>query len=91
MVGYGDASGPVEPIDPRMLAGKGSLYMTRTRTQDYFGTRDKLVERTSDLFSWLAAGELKVNIDKTFSLADAAEAHRYVEARQTKGKVLLIP
>jgi NADPH2:quinone reductase len=91
MVGYGDASGPVEPLDPRMLAGKGSLYLTRTRTQDYFGTRDKLVERTSDLFNWLLSGELKLNIDKTFPLADAASAHRYVEARQTKGKVLLIP
>lgn len=91
MVGYGDASGPVDPIDPRILAAKGSIYLTRTRTQDYFGTRDKLVERTSDLFNWLAAGELKVNIDRTFPLADAAEAHRYVEARQTKGKVLLFP
>jgi NADPH2:quinone reductase len=49
------------------------------------------MQRTNDLFKWIAAGELKVRIDKTFALAEAAEAHRYLEGRQSKGKVLLLP
>jgi NADPH2:quinone reductase len=54
-------------------------------------TREELLWRTGDLFNWLASGQLKVRIDRTFPLKDAAAAHRYLEDRQTKGKVLLIP
>lgn len=91
MVLYGQSSGPVLPVDPQTLNAKGSLYLTRPFLGHYTADRAELMERVNDLFTWIAAGELKVRIDKTFSLADAAEAHRYLEDRQSKGKVLLIP
>jgi NADPH2:quinone reductase len=91
MVLYGQSSGSVSPIDPQTLNVKGSLYLTRPFIGHYTSDRAELMWRVNDLFSWVAAGELKVRIDKTFPLADAAEAHRYLESRQSKGKVLLIP
>jgi len=91
MVLFGQSSGPVPPLDPQILNGKGSLFLTRPTLAHYMVTREELLSRTNDLFSWIAAGELKVTIDTTFPLAQAAEAHRYLEGRQTKGKVLLVP
>jgi NADPH2:quinone reductase len=91
MVLFGQSSGPVPPLDPQVLNGKGSLFLTRPTLAHYTATREELLSRTNDLFSWIAAGELKVTIDTTFPLAQAAEAHRYLEGRRTKGKVLLIP
>ena len=91
MVLYGQASGAVEPVNPQLLNQKGSLFLTRPTMGHYLLTRDELLWRTSDLFAWMASGELKVRIDVTFPLAQAAEAHRYIEGRQTKGKVLLVP
>lgn len=88
---FGQSSGPVPPFDPQVLNQKGSLFLTRPTLFAYAATREELLWRAGDLFRWIAAGELKVRIDKTFPLAEAAEAHRYLEARQTKGKVLLIP
>ncbi|MGC9349586.1 MAG: quinone oxidoreductase family protein [Anaerolineae bacterium] len=91
MVLYGQASGAVAPIDPQVLNQKGSLFLTRPTLGDYAATRDELVERASDLFAWMAAGSLDVPVDKAFPLPDAAEAHRYIENRKTKGKLLLLP
>jgi NADPH2:quinone reductase len=91
MVLYGQSSGPVPPLDPQVLNGKGSLFLTRPTLAHYVATREELLQRAGDLFGWIAAGKLDVRIDATFPLAQAAEAHRYLEARQTKGKVLLIP
>ncbi|MGZ3603000.1 MAG: zinc-binding dehydrogenase, partial [Ktedonobacterales bacterium] len=91
LVLYGQSSGPVAPINPQVLNAKGSLFLTRPTLAHYILTREELLWRTDDLFNWIDAGQLKVTIDKTFPLADAAEAHRYLEARMTKGKVLLIP
>jgi len=91
MVLFGQSSGPVPPLDPQILNAKGSLFLTRPTLRDYIATRDELMSRASDLFAWIAAGELRVHIDKTFSLADAAAAHQYLEDRKTQGKVLLIP
>jgi NADPH2:quinone reductase len=91
MVLYGASSGPVPPIDPQVLNAKGSLYLTRPYIGHYTADRAELLERANDIFNWLAAGELRVRIDKTFPLADVAEAHRYLEGRQSKGKILLIP
>ncbi|MGZ3681439.1 MAG: zinc-binding dehydrogenase, partial [Ktedonobacterales bacterium] len=91
LVLYGQSSGAVAPINPQVLNAKGSLFLTRPTLAHYILTREELLWRTGDLFNWIDAGQLKVTIDKTFPLADAAEAHRYLEARMTKGKVLLIP
>ena len=89
MVLWGQASGAVEPLDPQLLNQKGSLYLTRPSLGAYMLTREELLGRANDLFSWYAAGELDVRIDHTFPLAEAAEAHRYIEGRRTMGKVLL--
>jgi NADPH2:quinone reductase len=91
LVLYGQASGAVPPLDPQVLNAKGSLFLTRPSLAHYVADREELLWRAGDLFEWIAAGELDVRIDKTFPLAEAAEAHRYLEGRQTKGKVLLIP
>jgi len=91
MVLYGQSSGPVAPFDPQILNAKGSLFLTRPSLGHYVATREELLQRANDLFTWAAAGELEVRVDRTFPLAEAAEAHRYLEGRQTKGKVLLIP
>ena len=91
MVLYGASSGAVPPIDPQILNAKGSLYLTRPYIGHYTADRAELLGRMNDLFDWLANGELKIRIDKTFPLADVAEAHRYLENRQSKGKILLLP
>jgi NADPH2:quinone reductase len=91
MVLYGASSGAVPPLDPQVLNSKGSLFLTRPFLGHYTADRAELASRVNDLFRWIAAGELKVHIDKTFPLAEAAEAHRYLEGRQSKGKILLIP
>lgn len=91
MVLFGQSSGAVPPLDPQVLNAKGALFLTRPTLGFYTADRQELLSRTNDLFAWMASGELKVRIDRTFSLAQAAEAHRYMEGRQSKGKVLLIP
>jgi NADPH2:quinone reductase len=91
LVLYGQSSGPAPPLDPLVLSRKGSLFLTRASLGDYTADREELLSRAGDLFAWIAAGELKVRIDRTFPLAEAGEAHRYIEDRKTKGKVLLIP
>lgn len=91
MILYGASSGAVPPLDPMVLMNKGSIYMTRPYLGHYTVDRAELLGRAHDIFNWIAAGKLKVRIDKTFPLADAAEAHRYLEDRKSKGKVLLIP
>src|SRR5258708_29938397 len=91
MVLFGQSSGPVPPVDPQILNRKGSLFLTRPTIGHYTLTRDEFMWRANDVFGWLASGELTVRIDKTFPLKDASGAHRYLEDRQSKGKVLLIP
>jgi len=91
MVLCGQASGAVPPLDPQVLNAKGSLYLTRPSLGHYIAERGELLQRAAALFDWMAAGQLKVRVDREFPLADAAEAHRYLEGRQSKGKLLLIP
>ena len=88
---FGQSSGPVPPLNLATLGSKGSLYVTRPSLPYYTLDRKELLERAGDLFKWLSTGELKLRIDKTFPLAEAAEAHRQLEGRKTTGKVLLIP
>ncbi|HEY5731286.1 MAG TPA: zinc-binding dehydrogenase, partial [Anaerolineales bacterium] len=91
MVLFGQSSGSAPQIDPQILNPKGSLFLTRPTLGHYTANREELMGRVNDLFKWMAKGKLKVRIDQTFPLAKVAEAHRYMEDRRSKGKVLLIP
>lgn len=91
LVLYGQSSGAVSAFDPQILNRKGSLFLTRPSLGHYVADRAELLQRTGDLFEWIANDELEVRIDKTFPLVEAPEAHRYMEGRKTKGKLLLIP
>lgn len=91
MVLFGQSSGPVAPIHPQVLNEKGSLYLTRPNLSHYVADEVELAWRAADLFSWLAENELRVTIDRTWPLEQAAEAHVYLEGRQSKGKLLLTP
>jgi NADPH2:quinone reductase len=88
---FGFSSGPVPPFDPSVLGAKGSLFLTRPGLNQYIATREELVARATDLFAWLAAGKLKIKIDREWPLRDAARAHEALEARHTAGKLLLVP
>ena len=90
MVTFGNASGAVEPKAPLHLMGK-SLWLTRPKLWDFIATRDALDDRTSEVFGWIAAGELDVRIAARLPLAEAAEAHRLLQGRGLAGKILLVP
>lgn len=91
MATFGNASGPVPEISPLLLSQKGSLFLTRPTMAHYLLTRDELLGRSADLFSWVDSGELDVRVGQELPLDRAADAHRALEARETTGKVLLIP
>lgn len=91
MVLFGASSGPVEPIDPLVLSQKGSLFLTRPKLFDYTADRASLVDRAGDVLEWIADGTLSLRIERTYPLADAAEAHTDLEGRKTTGKLLLLP
>jgi len=91
MVLYGQSSGPVGLLDPQVLNQKGSLFLTRPTIVHYIATRAELLARAGEVLGWIQRGTVKVRIDRELPLAQAAEAHRLLEARQTTGKVLLIP
>jgi NADPH2:quinone reductase len=91
LVLFGQSSGAVPPCDPQILNRKGSLFLTRPTLNDYTATRDELLARANELFGWVASGELSVRIGAEFPLEKAGDAHRALSARQTTGKVLLIP
>ena len=88
-VNYGAASGAVEAVSPLDLAEAGSVYFTRPHLAAYIYTHDERMMRANDLFNLYLSGKLKVTIDRTFTLADSADAHRTIEAGLTKGKLLL--
>jgi NADPH2:quinone reductase len=91
MVLYGASSGPVPPVDPQVLNRKGSLFLTRPTLVNYVAARDELLARAHELFDLVRADHLRVRIGHTFTLKDAAAAHRALEGRQTTGKVILLP
>jgi NADPH:quinone reductase len=91
MVLYGQASGPVDPIDPQLLNRKGALFLTRPTLAYYIQTREELLKRAGDLFGWISSGKLRVRIDRKFPLKEAAAAQDHMENRLTKGKVLIMP
>jgi NADPH2:quinone reductase len=91
MVSFGQASGPVPPFDPLLLSAKGSLFLTRATLVNYAASPEEIGRRASDLFGWYTSGDLKLRIEHTYPLSEAAEAHRALEGRRTTGKVLLLP
>jgi NADPH2:quinone reductase len=91
LISFGQSSGKIQPIEPAILGAKGSLYLTRPSLFHYIADRVSLERRASDVLGWIAKGELVLHIGEKLPLAEAAEAHRRLEARKTTGKVLLIP
>ena len=91
LVLFGGASGAVPPFDLIRLSTMGSLYVTRPTLKDYVATRADLEARAKDVFDGVVNGSLKLRLEHTYPLADAAHAHRDLESRKTTGKLLLIP
>jgi NADPH2:quinone reductase len=91
MVLFGQSSGPVAPIDPSILNPKGSLFLTRPTLAHHILTREELLWRSGDVLGWIGSGKLELRVEKTYPLADAAEAHRDLESRKMAGKLILIP
>jgi NADPH:quinone reductase len=88
MVQYGVASGPVEPLDTRVLTMKGSLFLTRPTLATHILDGD-LEWRSGDVFRWIGEGKIKLRIDREYPLSEAVQAHRDLEGRKTTGKLLL--
>src|SRR5580765_6699717 len=91
LVGFGNASGPAAPVDPLLLARKGSLYLTRPTLFDYTFTREELLASAGALFDVVRKGAVRITVGRTWPLAEAAAAHRALEARETTGSSLLLP
>jgi len=91
LAAVGASSGPIPPFDPQELNAHGSLYLTRPTLGDYVQTREELRWRASDVFDAIRAGTLRLRVDYTYPLSEAARAHTDLEGRRTTGKVLLIP
>lgn len=89
MVSFGQSSGPVEPFALRLLAQKGSLYLTRPTLFDYIASREELEQSAAALFDAVRTGKVKIDIGQRFPLSQAAEAHRALESRQTVGSTVL--
>jgi NADPH2:quinone reductase len=88
---FGQASGPVPPLDLQVLNARGSLFVTRPSLNHHIAAREELLERSRDVLGWIRDGKLKLRVEHQFPLAQAAEAHRALEGRKTTGKILLIP
>jgi NADPH2:quinone reductase len=91
MVSFGNASGPVPPVNLGILSTKGSLFVTRPTLATHIASRADLVERSNALFEIVGSGKVKIETTKTYRLADAAQAHRDLESRKTTGSVILKP
>ena len=91
MVSFGNASGPVPPFEPGILAAKGSLFFTRPTLMTYTAKREDLVASAGELFYVVGSGAVNIEVRQTYPLADAAQAHRDLEARKTTGSTVLLP
>jgi len=91
MVSYGNASGPVPPVDIAILSQKGSLFLTRPTLMTYVAKRADLVRAASELFAVVKKGAVKITVNHTYPLKEAAQAHRDLESRKTTGSIVLLP
>ncbi|WP_455385366.1 quinone oxidoreductase family protein [Acidihalobacter prosperus] len=91
MVSFGNASGAVPPVNLVQLSQKGSLYVTRPTLVHYTATREDLLACAEDLFDQVLSGAVKIEVNHTYPLAEAAQAHRDLEARKTTGSTVLLP
>lgn len=91
MVTYGNSSGPVPPVDLGILSAKGSLFLTRPTLATYTASRADLTAAAAELMDAVSSGVVKIRVNQTFPLKNAADAHRALEARQTTGSTVLIP
>jgi len=91
MVSYGNASGPVPPLDLLLLSQKGSLFITRPTIATYTAKRADLEALGAELFDAVVSGKVRIEVNQTYALKDAAQAHRDLEARKTTGSTILLP
>lgn len=91
MVTYGNASGPVPPLDVLLLSQKGSLFVTRPTIMNYTAKRADLEALGAELFEVVTAGKVRIEVNQTYALKDAAQAQRDLEARKTTGSTVLLP
>ncbi|MBM3555620.1 MAG: quinone oxidoreductase [Alphaproteobacteria bacterium] len=91
MVSFGNASGPVAPFSPAVLSAKGSLFLTRPTLFHYTATREDLLRSAKALFGMVQKGKVKIEINQTYALKDAAQAHRDLVGRKTTGSTVLLP
>jgi NADPH2:quinone reductase len=91
MVSFGQASGLVPPFDPGLLSAKGSLFLTRPSLMTYTAERDALLEHARDLFEVVQSGAVRIEVQQTYPLSEAARAHQDLEARKTTGSTVLLP
>ncbi len=91
MVSFGNASGPVPPFEPLLLSQKGSLFFTRPILAHHTAKRDELLDLGGELFEKVLAGQVKIEVNQRYALAEAAQAHRDLEARKTTGSTVLVP
>jgi NADPH2:quinone reductase len=91
MVTFGNASGKPDPVDPQVLAGKGSLFLTRPTLFTHIASREACQERADELMEMVTSGKVKIRINQTYPLAEVAQAHRDLEDRKTTGTTILLP
>jgi NADPH2:quinone reductase len=91
MVSFGNASGAVTQFNPGILAQKGSLFLTRPTLVNYTASRDDLVQAARELFAVIKKKAVRISINQTYPLREAAQAHRDLEARKTTGCTILLP
>jgi NADPH2:quinone reductase len=91
MVSFGNASGPVPPFDPLLLSQKGSIFITRPTLMHHTAKREELEELGGELFDMVVSGRVRIEVNQTYALKDAAQAHIDLEARRTTGSTVLLP
>ena len=91
MVSFGNASGSPDPLDLQRLAAHGSLYVTRPTMLSYTATEEELRQSSEDVFTKILAGDISVEINQRYPLAQVQQAHKDLQSRLTTGSTVLLP